>query len=61
MTPREMLARTGIARHLRAASDLRKRGELAVVERLNPSVSIEGLPLVILLAALASLISMRRH
>jgi len=61
MTAREMLDGTGIPRRLTAAADLRRRAELAVVERLNPSVSIESLPLVILLAVLASLCSLRRH
>jgi hypothetical protein len=61
MTPREMLAGTGIPRRLRAAAEFRRRAELAVVERLNPSVSIESLPLVILIAVLATLCSMRRH
>ena len=60
MTPRAMLAGTGISRHLRTVTDLRQRAGLAVVERLNPSVAIESLPLVILLAVLASLCSLRR-
>lgn len=61
MTPRRRSARSAISRHLGAAAGLRHRVELAVVERLNPSVSIESLPLAILLALLASLIAMRRH
>lgn len=60
MTARTMSAGTGLSRHLQAAADLRRRAELAVVERLNPSVSIESLPLAILLAVLASLCSLRR-
>jgi hypothetical protein len=47
-------------RHLHAVSDLRRRAEIAVVERLNPSVSIESLPLVMLIAVLMSLIASRR-
>ena len=51
----------GAARRLHAISERRRNAEIAVVERLNPSVSIESIPVVILLAVLASLISGRRH
>lgn len=48
-------------RQLRAMSALRKRVEIAVVEKLNPSVSIDSLPLAMLIAILASLFAGRRH
>jgi len=54
-------ASSAAMRRIRAVSDLRKRAEIAVVERLNPSVSIESLPLVMLIALLASLVASRRH
>ena len=61
MTIRETVARSGIARSLRAAADLRRQAEIAVVERLSPPVSIESAPLVILVALLTTLIASRRH
>ncbi len=53
--------RTGIVRQMIAAAEIRHRVGILVVERLCPSIVIESTPLVILLAVLASLISMRRH
>ncbi len=53
-------ARTGAARRVRAVLEFRRRVELLVVERLNTSATIEGTPLVILIALLAGLIAGRR-
>jgi hypothetical protein len=50
----------GAAGHLRSASDFRRRAEMAVVERLDPGVSIDTLPVVLLVAVLATLFPRRR-
>jgi hypothetical protein len=54
-------ARKGITRRLIAAAEMERRVGILVVERLSPSMTIESTPLVMLLAVLASLISLRRH
>jgi hypothetical protein len=53
--------RTGIARQMVAGTEMQHRVGILVVERLCPSITIESTPLVMLLAVLASLVSMRRH
>jgi hypothetical protein len=53
-----MLARAG--GHLRVIAHLRRRAEIAVVERLDPGVSVDTLPVMALVALFLSLLPSRR-
>ena len=53
-------ALAGAAGRLRAAADLRRRAEMAVIERLDPGMSLDILPVVVVVAALSRFLPSRR-
>ena len=49
-----------VLRHIHAIADLRRRVEMALVERLDPGVSVDILPVMVVVAVFASLLPSRR-